>query len=263
MTQTLKHHFFLPALVLLLPLTLCLDADNGEGNILSGLPCVKRFNQLYCTSAGNAFPQQKITTFIDDNKALLRRMYGELQEPRTVTQTTVRIVRTFAHTGFVSAPLTAPGFERVRRDVLEGTWEELIDNMDDELTIEKKAGGNETDSRIRRQAEIPNIPDQDNSKADVCESKVEVTTPFWASNSNGKVRAILNNDQFEQAIHQEICTKPSTLRCSRDCACEQKYKWHRLLSYDPANDCSGIFMDWFLFPSCCTCRCNRNPFLGK
>ena len=42
--------------------------------------------------------------------------------------------------------------------------------------------------------------------ADVCESKVEVTTPFWASNSNGKVRAILNNDQFEQAIHQEICT---------------------------------------------------------
>ena len=112
------------------------------------------------------------------------------------------------------------------------------------------------------------------SRADVCESKVEVTTPFWASNSNGKVRAIVNNDQFEQAIHQEICTyvlyintytttnrllivrKPSTLRCNRDCSCEQKYKWHRLLSYDPNNDCSGIFMDWFLFPSCCTCRCS-------
>ena len=43
-------------------------------------------------------------------------------------------------------------------------------------------------------------------RSDVCQSKVEVTTPFWASNSNGKVRAILNNDQFEQAIHQEICT---------------------------------------------------------
>ena len=43
-------------------------------------------------------------------------------------------------------------------------------------------------------------------RADVCESKVEVTTPFWASNSNGKVRAIVNNEQFEQAIHQEICT---------------------------------------------------------
>ena len=74
--------------------------------------------------------------------------------------------------------------------------------------------------------------------------------------------------------------KASTLRCNRDCSCEQKYKWHRLLSYDPNNDCSGIFMDWFLFPSCCTCRyvyslfsfilfiilgiffrCNKNPFL--
>ena len=66
------------------------------------------------------------------------------------------------------------------------------------------------------------------SRLDVCESKVEVTTPFWASNSNGKVimmiynddnndgsnvmimivkvRAILNNKEFEQAVHQEICT---------------------------------------------------------
>ena len=44
------------------------------------------------------------------------------------------------------------------------------------------------------------------SRADVCESKVEGSTPFWASNSNGKVRAILNNKEFEQAVHQEICT---------------------------------------------------------
>ena len=48
--------------------------------------------------------------------------------------------------------------------MLEGTWEEMIDNLEDDIIIEKKAGGNETDSRIRRQAEIPNIPDQDNSK---------------------------------------------------------------------------------------------------
>ena len=43
-------------------------------------------------------------------------------------------------------------------------------------------------------------------RTDVCESKLEVSTPFWASNSNGKVRAILNNKEFEQAVHQEICT---------------------------------------------------------
>jgi len=159
------------------------------------------------------------------------------------------------------------------REVLEGTIEELIDSSTDEdnerTVMEKRAAKNETVSeKVKRQAEIPDDPPQDNTKADVCESKVEVTTPFWASNSNGKVRAIVNNDQFEQAIHQEICTKPSTLRCNRDCSCEQKYKWHRLLSYDPNNDCSGIFMDWFLFPSCCTCRATLglltscNPLAG-
>jgi len=46
-----------------------------------------------------------------------------------------------------------------------------------------------------------------------------------------------------------------TKRCLGECGCEQKYKWHRLLAYDPDNDCKGIFMDWFLFPSCCVCRC--------
>lgn len=114
---------------------------------------------------------------------------------------------------------------------------------------------------------------------DACESKIEIVTPYWASNSAGKIRAIVNTQHFEQAIHQEVCTqvnpnkkslilrkliknsnffnrKMNTSRCGGDCGCEQKYKWHRLLAYDPDNDCKGIFMDWFLFPSCCVCRCN-------
>ena len=75
-----------------------MDADNGDGNLIRDLPCVMRLNQLSCTGAGNAFPKTSIATFIDDNKALLRRMYGELQEPRTVTKTTFTIVRSFGHT---------------------------------------------------------------------------------------------------------------------------------------------------------------------
>jgi len=257
--------------LLLLPFSLSMDADNGEGNLIRDLPCVMRLNQLSCTGSGNSFPNTAIATYIDDNKALLRRMYGELQEPRTITKTTFTLVRTLGQTSFVAVPLipghfaSAPKFQRFKRGVLEGTFEDLIDSFDDdehESMIENRTANNGTTSeRVKRQAEIPETPEQDNTKADVCESKVEVSTPFWASNSNGKVRAIVNNEQFEQAIHQEICTKASTLRCNRDCSCEQKYKWHRLLSYDPNNDCSGIFMDWFLFPSCCTCRCNKNPFL--
>ena len=42
-------------------------------------------------------------------------------------------------------------------------------------------------------------------REDICQSKVEVTTPFWAQNSDGQLRAILNNKEFEQAVHQEIC----------------------------------------------------------
>lgn len=40
---------------------------------------------------------------------------------------------------------------------------------------------------------------------DACESKVEIVTPYWASNSAGKIRAIVNTQHFEQAIHQEVC----------------------------------------------------------
>ena len=56
-----------------------LDIDNGEGNVLKDLPCVMRFNQLYCTDPGSAYPTDRIGVFADDNKALLRRMFGELQ----------------------------------------------------------------------------------------------------------------------------------------------------------------------------------------
>merc|ERR1712012_480954 len=74
---------------------------------------------------------------------------------------------------------------------------------------------------------------------DVCDSTIEVTTPYWATNSKGKVRAIVNNKQFEQAVHQEICGSSETPRCHRECRCEQKYKWHRLLAYDPNNSAAG------------------------
>jgi hypothetical protein len=30
---------------------------------------------------------------------------------------------------------------------------------------------------------------------------------------------------------------------------------HRLLAFDPTNECRGIFSDWFRFPSCCVCKC--------
>jgi len=88
----LHSTYIIAVLVQLVPYSIS-NTENQGGEIISGLPCVKRLNQLYCGSAGKSYPAKSIDKFIDDNKALLRRMYGELQEPKTIT--TVRVVRTF------------------------------------------------------------------------------------------------------------------------------------------------------------------------
>ncbi|EFX84314.1 hypothetical protein DAPPUDRAFT_47496 [Daphnia pulex] len=219
-----------------------------RGDIIRGLPCIKRLNQLFCPTAGNRYPGDPIEKFIDENKALIRRMYGEFQTP---------------------APTTTNGNSGGgnRRSVRHSTTSADNHFRDSELFIEDLdvegssifGGGFQADgqNRTRRQANNrnANAKEKDN-KSDACESTVEVVTPYWAANSSGKIRAIVNTQHFEQAVHQEVCSKPRTGRCNGDCSCEQKYKWHRLLAYDPDNDCKGIFMDWFLFPSCCVCRCS-------
>jgi len=257
--RSIKMSTYFSSLLLMIDLSLVLSmkkdddpAPHRGGEIVRGLPCIKRLQQgtkhkLSCGSAGNSYPADAIDNFIDDNKAWFCNCLSKLKEPRKVAST--RVVRTYRQE------------RRFRRDVLEGTYEELLEKFDEEIN----SRGNNSTSREKRQSDYPGPIESNTSsgKEDVCQSSIEVVTPFWASNSNGKVRAIINNKEFEQAIHQEICGQSSTARCSRDCGCEQRYKWHRLLAYDPNNDCAGVFMDWFLFPSCCVCRCNKNPFLEE
>merc|ERR1719273_764713 len=53
--------------------------------------------------------------------------------------------------------------------------------------------------------------------------------------------------------------------CRKGCRCEQQYRLHRLLAFDPNNECRGIFSNWFRFPSYCICKCYNFPsdFLSK
>ncbi len=44
------------------------------------------------------------------------------------------------------------------------------------------------------------------------------------------------------------------MMCRPGCKCEQQYRLHRLLAFDPNNECRGIFSDWFRFPSYCVCE---------
>nr|CAD7203989.1 unnamed protein product [Timema douglasi] len=340
--------------------------------------------------------RERIELFIDENKALMKRMYGEFQmsteygPPRESRRTNKR-----------EAP-SLPGVPDLHGPP-------VVDPATD------KQSGESYFSKLRQtrqSSSFRNNQSSESGRVDACESKVEIVTPYWASNSAGKIRAIVNTQHFEQAIHQEVCSyqlvqfcnllvhdfkavcavvevvvkekdlehlrryfeethielgvaaskskrnfgveardkliedfdityyqvvkapltlavkdrlaetnvlpaltlitpietvgickgmlpirlihqakkallhgvntsthlppvllallqscweplysKVQTKRCSGDCGCEQKYKWHRLLAYDPDNDCKGIFMDWFLFPSCCVCRCE--PTFGN
>ncbi|KAL1122147.1 hypothetical protein AAG570_003552, partial [Ranatra chinensis] len=93
-----------------------------------------------------------------------------------------------------------------------------------------------------------------------CPVKEEVVAPFWANNTRGEVLALLNLYPFEQYVHWERCTYENRqMFCRQGCRCEQQYRLHRLLAYDPTNDCRGIFSDWFKFPSCCVCKCYDLP----
>lgn len=112
--------------------------------------------------------------------------------------------------------------------------------------------------------------------------KEEVVAPFWANNTRGEVLALLNLYPFEQYVHWEKCThEHKQMFCREGCRyesichfmmilseyiniqsinrCEQQYRLHRLLAYDPNNECRGIFSDWFKFPSCCVCKCYDMP----
>lgn len=93
-----------------------------------------------------------------------------------------------------------------------------------------------------------------------CPVKEEVVAPFWANNTRGEVLALLNLYPFEQYVHWEKCThEHKQMYCREGCRCEQQYRLHRLLAYDPHNECRGIFSDWFRFPSCCICKCYDIP----
>ncbi|XP_071748080.1 uncharacterized protein [Lepeophtheirus salmonis] len=89
-----------------------------------------------------------------------------------------------------------------------------------------------------------------------CPVKEEVLAPFWANNTRDQVLALLNLYPFEQYIHMETCEHENQqFMCNDGCRCEQQYRLHRLLAFDPTNECRGIFSDWFRFPSFCVCKC--------
>ncbi|XP_043198038.1 protein spaetzle 3-like [Amphibalanus amphitrite] len=252
-------------LLVLVSLTL-LMVDRGRSFSVADLPCVQRLNQLYCKHQGPLYPAERIDQFIDLNKALTLRMFGE-EPPAEVTtgprpsDVTMAPPPSDVTTRNVSMagsmmPNTMPGMRRFHtvQRVHYSTRTSWRGRRSANETVAPRAAGR----RTKRDDPIPAPPTIDKNsehRVDSCESRMEIMTPFWAENSAKEVRVIVNTKNFPQAIRVEICTRPTTSYCRGNCLCEQKYTWYRLLAYDPDNDCKGIFIDWFLYPSCCACRC--------
>merc|ERR1712079_11110 len=121
---------------------------------------------------------------------------------------------------------------------------------------------------------IPEEIDYTGESVNACEVDVSISAPYWATNTRNDTLTLLNLYPFEQYIHMEICkAEHQEMLCRPGCRCEQQYRLHRLLAFDPTNECRGIFSDWFRFPSFCICKCynsarqfkelTRNPKLQK
>lgn len=132
-------------------------------------------------------------------------------------------------------------------DELEVAEEDLKEEEEDE---EEEAMEEEEQQQILYTGESINA----------CPVYEEVKAPFWANNTRNQVLALLNLYPFEQYIHMERCKdEGEQMLCRPGCRCEQQYRLHRLLAFDPNNECRGIFSDWFRFPSFCLCKCYNVP----
>ncbi|KAG8234809.1 hypothetical protein J437_LFUL015165 [Ladona fulva] len=143
-----------------------------------------------------------------------------------------------------------------------------IDINEEESQDEELEDGGETSGSEEKEGEdvsdmFPSgsrIPPAKLRGVNACPVKEEVVAPFWANNTRGEILALLNLYPFEQYVHWEKCTyEHRQMFCREGCRCEQQYRLHRLLAYDPRNECRGIFSDWFKFPSCCVCMCYNIP----
>jgi len=138
----------------------------------------------------------------------------------------------------------------------EDDEEEIIEEIEEEFVEELEEPQPQQQHHQHQQQPIQYTGESVNA----CPVYVEVKAPYWANNTRSKTLALLNLYPFEQYIHMEKCKdEGGEMLCRPGCRCEQQYRLHRLLAFDPNNECRGIFSDWFSFPSFCLCKCYNVP----
>merc|ERR1719278_102559 len=153
-----------------------------------------------------------------------------------------------------------PGDLEYILDSEESVSEEVSDIKAVEKEVEEVVEELQPDVSYKQEDEITYFGDPINA----CDVDTTIEAPYWANNTGGKTLALLNLYPFEQYIHIETCqAEMSEGLCRPGCRCEQQYRLHRLLAFDPNNECRGIFSDWFKFPSFCLCKCYTSAIQFK
>ncbi|XP_054711027.1 protein spaetzle 4-like [Uloborus diversus] len=154
----------------------------------------------------------------------------------------------------------SPKPEEMKRTSIDKLKETIVitdDDLDIDASIEEGVReDNETIDKTQEKDEEEKDEEVPRRGINACPVKNEVIAPYWANNTRGETLALLNVHPFEQYVHFEKCAfENHQMLCREGCRCEQQYRLHRLLAFDPKNECRGIFSDWFRFPSCCVCIC--------
>lgn len=62
--------------------------------------------------------------------------------------------------------------------------------------------------QLHRRTKRSNVPPSSSSQVvDACQSKVEVITPYYATNAKGNLRKIVNSELMQQAVQVETCSR--------------------------------------------------------
>ncbi|GLH07668.1 Protein spaetzle [Gryllus bimaculatus] len=101
-----------------------------------------------------------------------------------------------------------------------------------------------------------------NGEKSLCPSEEKIVFPKMGENADGQWMFIVNldNDNFQQGIRVELCTKPdqtcllaSGFQDGSNPVCRQKYIYRRLVAVGDGGEAQP---DSFKMPSCCVCYVN-------
>merc|ERR1719266_2108652 len=225
-------------------------------------------SSVFATTSESPSPGTTATTMVPNPTTTMNQQTIMTTQPSMSQDTDVTVVQDIDDTTTdIPMMLEAMGKENLQEILIEDYQEGFIPDdsnystdYSDEEDLEPEE---ETVEEIEE--EIVEI-DYSGESMNACPVKEEVFAPYWANNTRDQVLALLNLYPFEQYIHMETCKfEHEEMLCRKGCKCEQQYRLHRLLAFDPSNECRGIFSDWFKFPSYCLCKCYNVPeeFLPK